>query len=95
MSKYELRDNSGSSFKSDRKTKESQPDLTGKCMVGGKVYYVSTWRKLGRSGEEWLSHSFKLAEEVPARTSPRPKPLPDPFVESDLPQLVTDDGIPF
>lgn len=72
---YEQRNNSGSAFPNDRKESENHPDLTGKCMVDGKLYYISTWKKTTKDGRPWESHSFKAVEEVAARPSaPRPKP---------------------
>lgn len=64
---YEQRDNSGSLFKNKRKEKDSQPNATGKAMIGGVMYEVSAWTKTDRNGNPWQSLSFKKAEEADRR----------------------------
>jgi uncharacterized protein (DUF736 family) len=67
MSDYdnELR---GSTFKNDRKEKETHPDYTGTCQIDGKEYYISTWVKESKSGKKYFSHSFK-AKEAPVQSA--------------------------
>lgn len=89
---YEQRDNSGSAFRSDRKVNESQPDLTGKAMIGGKMYYMSIWRKNDKSGNEFLSHAFKPVDDVKFVEAARPAPLKnkqrmEELEDSDLPDI--------
>lgn len=54
----EKRDNSGILFRNNRKTKDSQPDYTGNCMIGGNEMYISAWVKEGKSGK-FMSLSFQ------------------------------------
>lgn len=63
---YEQRDNSGTLFKNDRKTKDTQPDSTGTAMIGGKMYRLSGWRKTTKDGATILGLSFTPAEEAAA-----------------------------
>lgn len=60
---YELRDNSGTLFKNEKKEKDTHPNMNGTCMIGGKVYYVSAWTKEGAKGR-FQSLSFKLKDEA-------------------------------
>lgn len=60
---YEQRDNSGSAFKNSKKTTQNHPDLTGKAMIGGVMFWMSIWKKTDKNGNVWLSHSFKEMEE--------------------------------
>lgn len=55
---YEQRDMSGTLFKNDKREKETHPNATGTCMVGGVEYYVSAWTKDGKKGK-FQSLSFK------------------------------------
>ena len=65
MSKqYEQRDNNGIVFLNDRKESETHCDFTGRAMVGGKMYWVSMWKKEGRSGD-FFTLSFKPMQERP------------------------------
>lgn len=60
---YEQRDNSGSSFKNDRKEKPTHPDYKGSAMVAGVEYWVSSWIKESKNGVKFLSHSYTPKEQ--------------------------------
>ena len=66
---FEQRDNSGSLWKNDRKTKDNQPDRTGTAMVDGKMYYISGWLKETRDGDPFLSLAFTPKEENERRSA--------------------------
>lgn len=83
---YELRDNSGTLFRNDKKETEKHPDRTGTAMIGGKKYYVSGWIKEGAKGL-FMSLAFKPIEaKADAEIPPKP-----PAKRVDL----MDDEIPF
>lgn len=63
--------NSGAIFRNKRKEKETHPDRTGVCMVGGVEYWINGWMK-EKDGEPYMSISFKPKEAKPAST-PAPK----------------------
>lgn len=70
---YELKDNSGSLFKNDRREKDTHPHATGTALIGGVEYWVSAWTKDGAKGK-FQSLAFKVKEErreqaKPAKTS--------------------------
>lgn len=50
-SKRETLNNAGSLFKNERKSKAEHPDLTGNALVDGCEYWMSAWRKTGKSGD--------------------------------------------
>lgn len=52
------RDNSGILGKNERKTQENHPGYSGKCMIGGKLYWISGWVKDGARGK-FFSLAFK------------------------------------
>jgi hypothetical protein len=62
------RDNSGSISKNTRKEKDTHPDLSGKCVIDGKEYWISGWKKTNDSGP-WVSLSFKPKEAKPEERS--------------------------
>jgi uncharacterized protein (DUF736 family) len=47
--------NSGTFFVNDRKEKETHPDYNGKINVEGKEYYLKGWKKVAKSGVNFLS----------------------------------------
>lgn len=78
---FEQRDNSGSIFRNEKKESENHPNGTGKCMVGGVMYYISAWVKTDKNGHKWQSLSFK-----PVDDKPKPKKEingSDPFGDFD------------
>lgn len=63
---YELKDGQGSLFNNDRKQTDNQPDMTGKVMLDGRLYYVSAWNKNSGRGD-WLSLSVQPADQQQGR----------------------------
>jgi hypothetical protein len=63
VANFEQRDNSGSVFVNNRKEKDTHPDRTGRCMIDGKMYWISGWIKQKPSdGEHWMSLAFKAMD---------------------------------
>lgn len=58
---YKNNDNSGAIF-TNQKQKESQPDMTGSCTIGGKSFRIAAWKRQGPNGE-FLSIKFNDYEE--------------------------------
>ena len=69
---YELRDNSGTLFRNDKREKDSQPNARGEAMIGGVLYEVAAWTKEGRNGR-FQSLSFKEKEAGRERQDHKPK----------------------
>lgn len=61
----EIRDNSGSLSKNDKKTQENHPDVRGKATINGVEYWISGWKKDGQFGK-FTSLSFTPKTEKPA-----------------------------
>lgn len=61
---YEMKDNTGSLFKNDRRESDNHPNLRGQVMVNGEEYWVSAWTKVKGDGEKWLSLAFTPKEIV-------------------------------
>lgn len=85
---YELRDNSGSLFKNDKKQQgDNKPNYTGRVMVNGVEMWISAWLKDGANGK-FMSLSFKPIESPAAQQSNSRPPSPPPVgggvnIESD------------
>lgn len=85
---YEVKQNSGSLFKNDRKEKETHPDYKGSALINGVEMWMSAWLKTSGNGTKFMSFSFqpKDQQQAPARQAPaRQAPQADPDFDSDLP----------
>lgn len=61
---FEQRDMSGALFRNAKKETENHPSATGTAMIGGVLYYISSWTKTTKSGDKYQSLSFKRKDEV-------------------------------
>jgi hypothetical protein len=75
---YEQRDNSGTLFKNERKVDgDNKPNMTGKAMIDGVMYFFDAWTKDGAKGK-FQSVSFKRMDtQVAAATAPAEHPIDD------------------
>ena len=62
MSEYD-NTNSGALFKNDNKESERHPDYKGSLNVGGVDHWVSSWIKVSKSGQRYMSLSVKPKDE--------------------------------
>lgn len=67
---YELRDNSGSLFKNDKKGVEKAPDYRGDVMVNGVKMEIAAWIKPKADGSKFMSLTFK--EPFKKKDAPKP-----------------------
>lgn len=83
MSDYQQRDNSGSLFKNEKKTKETHPDYKGSAMVDGVEFWLSAWMKTGKNGRFM---SLALERKDANRTTSSKAPAREEEVsEDDMP----------
>lgn len=88
MSEYETKDLSGSMFTNSRKEKQTHPDFNGSIRIEGRDYWLSGWKKQGRSGE-WWSLAFKPKDgEAPPFRAKGSSPAPSS-------KILDGDDIPF
>lgn len=66
---YEVYQKLGAVFVNERKTKDSQPDVTGKIEYQGLEYWMSGWKKESKNGQPFTSVSFNLDGDNPRRDS--------------------------
>lgn len=74
---YEMKPNSGSLFKNDRKESENHPDYTGSALIGGVEYWVSAWVKKPQGKKPYMSFSYKPKDENQAREPQGGKAMDD------------------
>lgn len=56
---YEMKDNSGSLFKNDRREKDTHPNAKGTALIDGVEYWVDAWTNEARDGSKYQSLKFK------------------------------------
>lgn len=71
---YEMREGQGSLFKNNLRDKESQPNATGECLIGGVVYRISSWTKKDKNGNPWQSLNFQVKTQTPKPPPAEDKP---------------------
>jgi len=59
MADFQLKENSFSLFKNNKKEQETHCDMSGKINVGGELYYLNAWEKKTQSGEIFYSGTIK------------------------------------
>jgi hypothetical protein len=84
MAGYEMRDNSASLFRNDRKESENHPNAKGSAMVGGVHYWVSAWTKTDKNGNKWQSLSFTPKDDRPAQAKEQ-TPTKTPEFDDEIP----------
>lgn len=82
--------NSGILAKNERKDKDTHPDLSGSINVDGREYWLSAWRKTGKSGKlegkTFFSLSVKPKDDQGTRSAPTNAPKQaDDFADDDIP----------
>ena len=63
----------GTFFVNDRKEKETHPDYTGKINVGGEDFYIKGWKKVAKSGLNFLSLAVQSVDEAQKPRTEQPK----------------------
>lgn len=83
MSSFEIKPNTGSLFKNENKTKETQPDYRGDAMVNGEKVEIAAWLKTAKSGKKYMSLNFQEPRQREDKPKAAPKTAPD--FEDEIP----------
>jgi len=99
---YQQKENSGTLFR-HQKTKDTQPDYTGTCLVAGKAMRMSAWvRTPQNGGNPFLSISFEdfqqQRQQAPQRAQayqPAPQAPAPAAPQNQAPAPEGGDDLPF
>jgi uncharacterized protein (DUF736 family) len=87
----EQKNNSGTIFRNNYKSKDTHPDWRGKVTIDGKEWEISLWSKNGEKAGEYFSAAFGepyVKSEIQSAPEPKKefksKPISDEF-DDDLP----------
>ena len=56
---YEMKDNTGSLFKNDRKETDTHPDYKGTALIGGVEHWLDAWINTAKDGTKYMSLKMK------------------------------------
>ena len=62
---YEMKDNTGSLFKNDRREKDTHANARGSAMIDGVEYWVDAWTNTTNAGDKYQSLKFKRKDAKP------------------------------
>ncbi len=78
MSDFEQKDNTLTLWMNDKKTKPTDPLMTGKGLIDGKEKRVAAWKNTSKAGKPYMT--IKVNDPLDARTS-----APAPVDVDDIP----------
>jgi hypothetical protein len=81
---FEQKDMSGVLFKNQRKESEKHPDTTGNCLIDGIEYWVNGWTKFSKSGDKFISMSFKRKDQAKAAASAKVMAAAKPEIDDEI-----------
>lgn len=88
---YEHKDNTGSLFKNDRRTKDTQAQAVGSAVIDGVAFWVDAWTN-EKNGAKYQSLKFRRKDNQGGTKTPPPRVADEPRWTDQLPD---GDGPPF
>jgi hypothetical protein len=70
---YEMKPDSGSLFKNDKREKDTHANARGSALIGGVEYWIDAWTNETNSGDKYQSLKFKRKDAAggqPSRSQP-------------------------
>lgn len=86
---YEMKDNTGSLFKNDRREKDTHAHAKGTALIDGVEYWIDAWTNETKDGQKYQSLKFK-AKEARTDSFAQQEAMRGSVSSADL-----DDEIPF
>jgi hypothetical protein len=92
---YEMKPNTGSLFKNDRKETDTHPDYKGSALLEWRLSecWLDAWINTAKDGSKYMS--LKLKPKNAASNGQRADPATSGFPTSDAYPVDLDDSIPF
>jgi hypothetical protein len=81
---YQLKDNTGSLFKNDRREKDTHANARGSALIDGVEYWVDAWTNETQSGDKYQSLKFKR-KDAQRGDGNRSQPAHDTRLDDDVP----------
>lgn len=81
MADYEMKDNSFSLFKNDKKTEDNHPDYTGKIRIDGRELRLAAWVK-SKDGKAFFSGKVSEFQQRTEQSGPVEDPI-NPTASAD------------
>jgi hypothetical protein len=75
---YEMKDNSGSLFKNERREKDTHANAKGTALIDGVEYWVDAWTNEARDGSKYQSLKFKRKDAAQTGSYGRQEPQQSP-----------------
>ena len=85
---YEMKDNTGSLFKNDRREKDTHPNAKGTALIEGVEYWVDAWTNEARDGSRYQSLKFKRKDAAQTGSYAKQEQQRDQFDDDS-------DSVPF
>ena len=79
---YEVKPNTGSLFRNDKKEADTHPDYKGSGLINGVDHWLDAWINTSTAGVKYMSLKFKPKE---AQSERRSAPAHDVDLDDDVP----------
>jgi len=74
--RFEHKNNTGSLFRNQYKTKDNQPDHKGTAKIDGKEFDIGAWINTDKNGQKYFGFTFEAINPEPVKPeNPEPKPV--------------------
>ena len=83
MMAYEMKNNTGSLWRNEKKEEEKHADFKGTVMIDGVEYWQSAWVNSTKEGKKYFGQTFQR-KDAP-RELPKQAPTRDVPDDSDIP----------
>lgn len=78
--------NSGALFKNAQKATEKHPDYKGTINVNGQEFWLSSWLKVSKAGDKFMSLSVQAKESQQTQQPAAPYRKPDAAISRQAPR---------
>ena len=65
--RFEHKNNTGSLFRNQYKTKDNQPDYKGTAKIDGKEVDIGAWINTDKNGQKFFGFTFEIVEPEPVK----------------------------